>query len=224
MRVTLNRSLHNRQSYKWLVLLKDVGCIPAPASLKYVTGMIFNMKATFAIATLAGLVFSASALAVTPTSYDTKFNVSANVPDSTYISDGDGNPVTEVDVVLEAVSSGFMEAKTDTLFMRSNDKAANVTMTLDDSVQGKNEPFKLWSSDNGLQEMSYKITANAGGSAAGALYAASGDVHDFTLANDAGKSYSQSPVIFHFVSDEKSVNLAQGNYKGVVYANVAAKP
>ncbi len=43
------------------------------------------MKTKTMLSVLAGLVMSASAMASTPASYDTKFNVSANVPDSATI-------------------------------------------------------------------------------------------------------------------------------------------
>ena len=60
------------------------------------------MKTKIVLSSLAVMMFSASALASTPASYDTKFNVRANVPDSAHIVTPDGKPVTDVDIELTA--------------------------------------------------------------------------------------------------------------------------
>jgi hypothetical protein len=73
------------------------------------------MKTQTMLSVLAGLVMSASAMASTPASYDTKFNVSANVPDSATITDPGGRPITDMDVELTPAASGYMEAQTTAL-------------------------------------------------------------------------------------------------------------
>ncbi|QCT20898.1 hypothetical protein FEM41_15215 [Jejubacter calystegiae] len=182
------------------------------------------MKLKSTIATLAGLVISASAMAATPSSYDTKFNVSANVPTGVYISDPDGNPVTEVDVVLTAQPSGFMEAVTDQLRLRNNDPTGvKVSMILDDSLASTGSPFALWSNAGGsLKSMKYTIQAMTT-AASSATFTNSGDSSDFTLSN-VQSGFADEPVQFKFVSVDKSLDIAKGYYTGVVYANVNAAP
>lgn len=179
------------------------------------------MKTKTLLSIFVGMAVSASALASTPASYDTKFNVSANVPDSVLITDAGGVPVTEVDVVLTAAPSGYMEANTETLKLWNNDVSGlDVTLTMDDSQSSTGDAFTLYSSQGGvLNSMTYKISTIT--SAGEAQFAASGDSNDYTLV--ANGTHGELPVQFKFVSDSLYKDLGKGNYTGVVYANVVAK-
>ncbi|NIH92223.1 hypothetical protein FHW31_003698 [Enterobacter asburiae] len=179
------------------------------------------MKTKSAIAILTGLVLSASAMADTPASYDTKFNVSANVPDSAHITDPSGKPITDMDVVLTPAASGFMEATTDIVKLWNNDvNKLDVTLTLDDSQSATGGDFTLYSTEGGtLNSMTYKI--NAISSEGTKQFATSGSAQDYTLV--ANGTHGELPVKFHFVSNKAYTDLGQGNYTGVVYANVNAK-
>lgn len=181
------------------------------------------MKTKVALSVLAGLMFSASALAATPASYDTKFNVSANVPDSVHITDPSGRPVTDIDVVMTAAASGYMEAQTPPLKIWNNDVSKlDVTMVLDDGQAASGSAFTLYSTQGGtLNPMSYQIKTLT--SAGFKTFATSGVSNDYTLVAN-GTTHSELPVVFQFVSDGKYDTLAQGNYTGVVYANVSTKP
>ncbi|AJQ98921.1 hypothetical protein M988_2330 [Hafnia paralvei ATCC 29927] len=180
------------------------------------------MKTQTMLSVLAGLVMSASAMASTPASYDTKFNVSANVPDSATITDPGGRPITDMDVELTPAASGYMEAQTTALKLWNNDVTKlEVALTLDDSQSVTGDAFTLYSTQGGtLNDMTYKIsTITAAGSQE---FAASGDSKDYTL--NANGTHGELPLMFKFVSDKKYDALGQGNYTGVVYANVNAKP
>ncbi|QKJ88637.1 hypothetical protein PMPD1_3723 [Paramixta manurensis] len=179
------------------------------------------MKTKVALSVLAGLAFSASALADTPASYDTKFNVSANVPDSAHITDPSGKPITDLDVVLTPAASGFMEATTPVLKLWNNDVSKlEVTLIMDDSQAATGSNFTLYSTQGGaLNDMTYKI--NAITSAGSKQFAASGATQDYTLV--ANGTHGELPITFNFVSDKQYTDLGQGNYTGVVYANVNAK-
>ncbi|EMF04254.1 hypothetical protein [Serratia marcescens] len=182
------------------------------------------MKIKVALSVLASLMFSASALAATPASYDTKFNVSANVPDSVRITDPSGRPVTDLDVVMKAVASGYMEAQTPPLKIWNNDMTKlEVSMTLDDSQAASGSAFTLYSTQGStLNHMSYKITTLTSDGLK--TFATSGESNKYTLVATTGATHSELPVVFRFVSDSKYDSLAQGNYTGVVYANVSTKP
>lgn len=180
------------------------------------------MKTKVALSVLAGLVMSASALAATPQSYDTRFNVSANVPDSAMIVDPSGKPVTDVDVVLVPAASGYMEAQTDTLMLWNNDVTKlDVSLVMDDSQSATGDAFTLYSTQGGtLNSMTYKISTIT--SAGSQEFAKSGDSKDYALK--ANGTHGEMPVVFKFVSDKAYDALGQGNYTGVVYANVVANP
>ncbi|AKG68203.1 hypothetical protein WN53_03085 [Serratia fonticola] len=179
------------------------------------------MKKIFALSLITGAMFSASVFAATPASYDTKFNVSANVPDSAHITDASGRPLTDLDVELKPAASGFMEATTPALRLWNNDVAKlEVSLILDDGQNASGGAFTLYSTDRDtLSSLSYKInTITEVGQKA---YVKSGDSQDFTL--QANGTHGELPVAFKFVSDAKYSELGQGNYTGVVYANVNAK-
>ncbi|RWR03295.1 hypothetical protein ED28_03085 [[Pantoea] beijingensis] len=179
------------------------------------------MKTKVALSVIAGLAFSATAFASTPASYDTKFNVSANVPDSAHITDPDGKPVTEVDVVLVASPSGKMEATVGDLYLWNNDvNKLDVSLILDDAGVGAGAPFTLKSTQGGtLNKMTYSIeTIDSAGTK---KFATSGASQDYTLT--ANGTHGEHEVAFHFISDEDYDKLGQGHYTGVVYANVNAK-
>ena len=180
------------------------------------------MKTTLILSAIAGLALSTSALAATPTSYDTKFNVSANVPDSVKITDPSGRPITDLDVALVPAPSGKMEAETTALKLWNNDvKKLDVSLTLDDSQSATGDAFTLYTTQGGkLDTLTYKIsTFTTTGSQ---LFSASGETKDFTLS--ANGTHGELPVVFKFVSDKNYDALGQGQYTGVVYANVVAKP
>jgi hypothetical protein len=180
------------------------------------------MKAKIAVSVLAGLMMSASALAATPQSYDTRFNVSANVPDSAMITDPSGRPVTDLDVELIPAASGRMEAQTIALKLWNNDVASlDVALTMDDSQSATGDSFMLYSTQGGtLNSMSYKVSTVT--SAGTQEFAMSGDSQDYSLV--ANGTHGELPVVFRFVSDKNYDELGQGNYTGVVYANLVAKP
>ena len=180
------------------------------------------MKTKFILSVLSGLLFSASALAATPVSYDTKFNVSANVPDSAKITDPSGRPITDIDIMLRPAASGKMEAETSALKLWNNDvEKLEVQLTLDDSQTASGAPFTLYSTQSGkLDEMTYKIATVT--SAGSQLFSTSGETKSYTLS--ANGTHGELPVVFKFVSDKNYDVLGQGLYTGVVYANVVAKP
>lgn len=180
------------------------------------------MKTKIVLSALTGLTMSASALAATPQSYDTRFNVSANVPDSAMITDASGKPVTDLDVELVPAASGRMEAQTAALKLWNNDVTKlDVALTLDDSQSATGDAFTLYSTQGGtLNAMTYKI--NSITSAGSQEFAKSGDSSDYSL--QANGTHGELPVMFKFVSDKNYTELGQGNYTGVVYANVVAKP
>lgn len=175
-----------------------------------------------ALSIITGLVFSASALATTPGSYDTKFNVSANVPEGAYIADASGKPITDVDVELTPAASGKMETTTQLMKLWNNDvNKLEVTLIMDDSQAGTGDKFTLYTGGESdtLGSMTYQIsTVSSAGTKA---FAASGDTQDYTLT--ANGTHGELPVKFKFVSDKNYTDLGQGNYTGVVYANLNAK-
>lgn len=180
------------------------------------------MKTKNMLFVTAGLLMSASTIAATPASYDTKFNVSANVPDSATITDPSGRPITDMDVELTPAASGYMEAQTKLLKLWNNDVAKlQIALTLDDSQSVKGDAFTLYSTQGDkLNDMAYKIsTVTAAGSKD---FSTSGDSNDYTLI--ANGTHGELPVMFKFVSNKKYDALGQGSYTGVVYANVNAKP
>lgn len=179
------------------------------------------MKTQVALSVLAGLVFSASALADTPASYDTKINVSANVPDSAHITDASGKPITDLDVVLKPASSGFMEATTPVLKLWNNDvEGRDVSLIIDDSQAANGGSFILYSRQGGvLNSMTYRIDTMT--TAGTTRYTTSGQSEDFALV--ANGTHSELPITFNFISDARYADLGQGNYTGVIYANVNAR-
>lgn len=180
------------------------------------------MKNKIAISALALLV-SASAFAVTPAKYDTKFNVSANVPEGAYITSPDGTPVTDVDIELIAnAASGKMEAMSPELALWNNDATKlDVSLVMDDATVATGNKFSLTSTQDGrLQKMTYSISTLTNGPQQ--TFTNSGDSKDFALT--ANGAHGELPIIFHFVSDADYKALGQGYYTGVVYANVNAKP
>jgi len=180
------------------------------------------MKAKVLLAALIGTAISASAFAATPASYDTKFNVSANVPDSAMITDPSGVPVTDVDVELVPAASGKMEAETQLLKLWNNDVSGlDVSLTMDDSQAVTGDAFSLYSTQGGsLKNMTYTISTVT--DAGTTDFATSGDTNDYTL--NANGTHGELPVVFRFVSDADYTALGQGHYTGVVYANVVANP
>ncbi|MFI8416072.1 hypothetical protein ACQKDS_06355 [Serratia sp. NPDC078593] len=180
------------------------------------------MKTKVIITALAGLLVSASSLAASPANYDTKFNVSANVPDSAKITDPSGRPITDMDVELVPAASGKMEAQTAALKLWNNDvNKLDIALTLDDSQSATGGAFTLYSTGGGkLSDLTYKISAVTGNGSQ--EFATSGESKDFSLV--ANGTHGELPVAFKFVSDKKYDELGQGMYTGVVYANVVAKP
>ncbi|HBN0576922.1 TPA: hypothetical protein L1N21_000995 [Escherichia coli] len=173
------------------------------------------------LSAIVAIAISGSALAATPQSYDTKFNVSANVPDSAMIIGPGGRPITDLDVVLTPAASGKMEAQTEQLSLWNNDvNSPEVSLTLDDSSVADGGAFTLSSTQGDvLNTMTYKIsTVTADGAQE---FAQSGDSKDYTLK--ANGTHAEMPVVFKFVSDADYSTIGQGNYSGVVYANVVAK-
>jgi hypothetical protein len=180
------------------------------------------MKAKLLLSVIVASALSASAFAATPASYDTKFNVSANVPDSAMITDPSGKPVTDVDVEMTPAASGKMEAETQLLKLWNNDvTGTDVSLTMDDSQSATGDAFTLYSTEGGtLHNMTYQIsTISDSGSQS---FAASGDTMNYTLT--ANGTHAEQPVVFKFVSDADYNTLGQGHYTGVVYANVVANP
>lgn len=179
------------------------------------------MKTKIALSILSGLVMSVSALAATPDTYDTRFNVSANVPDSAMITDPSGKPVTDLDVEMIPAASGRMEAQTVALKLWNNDVTKlDVALTMDDSQSATGDAFTLYSTQGGtLNSMSYKVSTVT--SAGTQEFANSGETYDYSLV--ANGTHGELPVFFKFVSDKNYDELGQGNYTGVVYANLAAK-
>lgn len=178
------------------------------------------MKKTVSV--LAALMFSTSALAAAPEKYDTKFNISANVPDSANITDPSGRPITDMDVVMKPAASGKMEVETPPLKLWNNDvQKLEVGLTLDDSNSANGDAFTLFSNQGeALNSMTYKIvTLTSTGSQ---VFATSGTTKDYSLV--ANKTHGELPIIFRLVSDKDYDQLGQGMYKGTVYANVVAKP
>ena len=182
---------------------------------------LMKSKIVIVLPSLAALIMSASALAVTPQSYDTRFNVSANVPDGAMITDPSGKPLTDLDVELVPAASGFMEAQTAVVKLWNNDvEKLEVSLTLDDSQSASGDAFTLYSSQGGaLNSMTYKISAITGDGTN--IYDTSGKSYDFTLK--ANGTHGELPITFKFVSDKNYTDLGQGNYSGLVYANVVAK-
>ena len=181
------------------------------------------MKTKIVLSSLAVMMFSASALATTPASYDTKFNVSANVPDSAHIVTPDGKPVTDVDIELTAngLVGNKMEAKSPLLMLWNNDvNKLDVTLVMDDSQSATGGAFTLYSTQGGvLNSMTYKINTIDGTGTKS--FATSGATQDYTLT--ANGTHGQLPLQWQFVSDADYTALGQGQYTGVVYANVNAK-
>lgn len=180
------------------------------------------MKHKVALTVLATLLVSASALATQPAQYDTKFNVSANVPDGAMITNPDGTPVTDVDIELVANgASKKMEAHSPELYLWNNDVTKlDVSLILDDQTAPTGSKFTLTSVQGGsLQKMTYNISTLTSGPKQS--FVNSGDSKDFKLK--ANGTHGEMPVVFHFVSDADYNTLGQGNYKGVVFANVNAK-
>lgn len=178
------------------------------------------MKKTLTV--LAALGFSASSMAVTPESYDTKFNVSANVPDSAVITDPSGRPVTNLNVEMVPAPSGNMEALVPALKLWNNDLTKlEIALTLDDGNSAKGDAFTLMSTNGDvLNSMTYKIRSiTSNGSK---TFESSGDTYDYTLA--ANGKHGELPISFRFISNEPYSNIGQGAYTGTVYANVVAKP
>lgn len=177
------------------------------------------MKKTVTV--LGAMVFSASALAAAPASYDTKFNVSANVPDSAMITDAGGRPISDINVEMVAAASGRMEATVPALKLWNNDpQKLEVTLTLHDGNVSDNQPFNLFSTQGDvLNSMTYEIHAITSG--APKKFPTSGSNNDFTLLSTG--SHGELPVVFRFVSNEEYKDLGQGHYSGTVYANLSAK-
>ncbi|MFU9139088.1 hypothetical protein [Erwinia tasmaniensis] len=178
------------------------------------------MKKTVSI--LATLIFSTSAFAATPGKYDTKFNISANVPDSANITDPSGRPITDMDIVMKPAASGKMEADTPPLKLWNNDvNKLEVGLTLDDSNSANGDAFTLFSTQGEeLNSMTYKIVTLT--SAGNQVFATSGTTKDYNLV--ANNTHGELPINFRLISDKDYDQLGQGMYKGTVYANVVAKP
>lgn len=180
-------------------------------------------KQKIAFAVLAAFMVSGSAFATQPASYDTKFNVSANVPEGAIITGPDGTPITDVDIELVANgSSKKMEALSPELYLWNNDVSKlDVSLVMDDKTAPTGSQFSLTSTQDGrLQKMTYSINTITTGPQQ--TFTNSGDSKDFTLAPNG--SHGELPIVFHFVSDADYNAIGQGHYTGVVYANVNAKP
>lgn len=182
----------------------------------------------FTISLLATLAMSASALAATPASYDTKFNVSANIPDDAKITDPGGMPITNMDIEMVPAASGKMEGSSPMLKLWNNgiDKL-NVSLILDDSQASTGEAFTLYSTQGGtLSDMSYQvstITSDSDNGAKAKKFTNSGDTLDYTLKASADQKHGELPLVFKFVSTKNYSELSQGHYTGVVYANLVVK-
>ncbi|KGA32968.1 hypothetical protein [Pectobacterium odoriferum] len=181
------------------------------------------MKTKLLMTAMAGLLASSAAFAATPGSYDTKFNVSANVPDSARITDPSGRPVTELDVVLEPAPSGKMEAQTVPLKLWNNNVSnLDISLKLDDSQSADGSKFTLYGTDgNTLSSLTYQI--NTITEAGAQNYVNSGESKVFSL-KAASANHAELPIVFKFVSDNEYEKLGTGKYTGVVYANVTANP
>lgn len=176
----------------------------------------------FKLAAIATLLLPLAVTAATPGKYDTKFNVTANVPDSAMITDPGGRPVTDMLVELTPAASGKMEAQTTALRLWNNDVSKlEMSLTLDDGNAATGGAFNLTSTQGDvLNDLTYKITTiSANGNQE---FANSGDTKDYTLLPNG--SHGELPVFFRFVSDRNYDQLGQGSYSGTVYANVVAKP
>lgn len=181
---------------------------------------------------VAGMAFSTAVLATTPANYDTRFNVSAQVPDSVLITDPDGNPVTELDVRLTPNGSGHADSQTsmsaDTQNLKSLRLWSNsssdtaVKLTLDDSNVATGSAFTLNSTSGGqLNKMTYKVSTIESG-AAKKTFTNSGETKNYTLAPVG--THAEKEVAFLFESTAAYNSYTEGAYGGIVYANVTVGP
>lgn len=177
------------------------------------------MKNKYLLTGITALLMSATAFASVPGSYDTKFNISANVPDSATITDGSGRPITDLDSEMVPAPSGKMESATEVLKLWNNDKTKlAVTLKLDDSQAADNDPFTLYTSQgNSLSSLTYKVHVVSSG--LNTVFTKSGESKPFMLV--ANGEHGELPVRFKFISDKAYKDLPQGHYSGVIYANLS---
>ncbi|AKJ43171.1 hypothetical protein [Pragia fontium] len=188
------------------------------------------MKIKILLPTLIGMTYAAAALAVSPGNYDTRFNISAQVPGSAMITTPEGTPITQLDIHLIPSGSPYAAPATlsaDTVSIRplrlwsnssSDDK---VRLTLDDGNSATGRPFTLNSSSGAqLNKMEYKISTIDHSGKKAFLY--SGAQHDYILTRHVG--YAEQEIAFVFESQRVHNAYKPGDYSGVVYANVAVMP
>lgn len=178
----------------------------------------------------ASLMLVAASQATVPANYDTRFNITAQVPDSAFITDPQGTPVTEVDLRLIPAGSQFANPITlsaDTLSFKplrlwSNNASDNrVKITLDDGNSGTGSPFVLNSyTGSQLKPINYKITTVEGNERK--VFTRSGAEHNYALVKQ--DSHAEKEIVFVVESLQAHNTYKPGAYSGVVYANVAALP
>ena len=185
---------------------------------------------------VAGLAFSGAALSAPVTNFDTRFNVTAEVPDGVLITDPDGNPVTELDIRLTPGGSGHASAtntmSADTLKVKSlrlwsnNVSDLKVKLTLDDQYASTGSPFQLNSTTGGqLNKIPFTVATIESG-AAKQTFVNSGDSKNYnmTAVGSGATGHTEKEVAFVFESTSAYNTYAAGGYSGVVYANVAVAP
>ncbi|WP_159565995.1 hypothetical protein [Budvicia diplopodorum] len=192
------------------------------------------MKIKHLALVVAGMTFSTAVLATTPANYDTRFNLSARVPDAVSITDPEGNPVADLDVRLTPNGSGHADLRTtmsaDTqnlqaLRLWSNTVGATTTkvkLTLDDGNVSTGTAFALNSTSGGqLNKMSYKVST-IGAGAPKVNFTNSGEQKEYTLTTTG--THAEKDVAFVFESTAAHNTYAGGAYGGVVYATLALVP
>lgn len=188
------------------------------------------MKISLLISGVAGVLFSTAALATAPSHYDTRFNITAQVPDSAFITDPQGTPVTEIDLRLIPAGSSYARStalSADTLSVKqlrlwSNSRDDNrVKITLDDENSATGSPFALNSSSGSRSEqMNYKVTTIAG--AERKEFLRSGAENSYVLTKR--QNHAEKEIVFMVESRQAHNSYQPGNYSGVIYANVAVIP
>ena len=182
------------------------------------------------IAGVTGVLFSTAALATAPSHYDTRFNITAEVPDSAFITDPQGTPVTEIDLRLIPAGSHYARStalSADTLGVKplrlwSNNSGDNrVKITLDDGNSANGAPFVLNSSSGSrLEQMNYKVSTIEG--AERKEFLRSGADNSYVLTKQ--QNHAEKEIVFVVESRQAHNTYQPGSYGGVVYANVAVIP
>lgn len=179
---------------------------------------------------LAGLVLSAYAFATQPANYDTRFLLSAHVPESATITDAQGVPVTEI--ALSLTPSGSQHAapatlSADTLTVKplriwsNSTEAERVRITIDDGQSATGQRFSLNGyGRNGPEKMEYTVSTVDDSGKKTFLY--SGAQHDYTLTPMS--THAEKSIAFVFESSRAYGGYTPGNYSGIAYASVAVLP